>query len=276
MADIQISGLTADTSAVNGDMFIINKSDTTTRKIDFANLAKSVGGTFAPIFFNYTGNGAFTTEGWDPNERQLFSVESDSIQMPAGSNAAIIYCEHGFKALARPGITKGPGQSYTRIGKGFDVSGSGVNVISGGGTNSVAMGVRVGFPHEATADQDAEKVAAQGMAHRNIKLAAITYTDGATIKITSTGTHICSKQVQFSMSTGRVALFPFNTENSPLSLISSFLVEDELEGIMDPVTPEENEETLNNILRGKMRFLLDQGDNAVQYDPNLSDRDWET
>lgn len=276
MADVQISGLTADPSATDGDMFIINKSDSTTRKIDFKNLAKSVGGSNAPIFYNFSGNGSFTTEGWDETEKSLFSVASDPIQMPSGTNAAIIYCEHGFTCLARSGIESGPGQSYTRIGKGFDVAGAGVNVLNGGGTNSVAMGIRIGFPHEKPAEQGGAKAEAQGISHRNIKLAAVTYTEGASLTITSTGTHICSKQVDFKMSVGRVLLIPFNSDNSPLSLVSSFLADDELDGIMPPVTPEENESALNNLLRGRMRFLLDQGDNAVQYDPNLSNADKNT
>lgn len=276
MADVQISALEQATTAGTNDYFIINKGDATTQKIDFDTLASAVGGAFAPIFYNFSGNGSFSTVSWDETDKNLYSVSSGAIQMPAGANAAIIYCEHGYKAVARSGITA-PGQTYVRIGKGFDFSGPGMTVVNGGGSNSVAMGFTVAFPHEQPANQGTDRAQAQGLAMRNTKTAMMTFNEGASITVTSTAIHYCSKQVDFTMSTGRMILLPYNTANSSFSALAEvFSGDDELEGNMPPVTPEESEIQRNSILRGKMRFLLDQGDNAVQYDPNLNDTDKQT
>jgi hypothetical protein len=294
MADVKISGLNPTTSATDSDFFIINKGDSTTQKIRFDNLASAIEGTidlpefpeipdtsFAPILYNFPSefNAKFDTAAWNSVTGGLFDVDSPGIKMPDGSNAAVLYCEYGFKGEARVGITKGPGQSYTRIGRDFTFTGPGVSVVGGSSSpNDVAMGMALGFPHEATAYQTSTQREAQGIQNRNGKVCILYYNDGATININSYCKHIASKQILFSTSVGRVLMIPFNRNSAAFSAFAqSFAINDNsFEDEMPDVTPEENEYQLNDILRSEMRFLLDQGDNAVRYDPTITDAERST
>ena len=280
MPDKPISDLPVAISASAGDFFIINEDNTTTKRIDYDNLQKALGGAgggFAPIHVKIDGDwnspeitrtigtvGGAINDGSDIYANVLSGVAPVNVTMPAGADRAVIVYETVVRLLSRVGNPSDSNSHCTyQVAIQIDNATTTNQVV----TNRIKITAGQHMPHPATTGSG-DYIGKFQEVSRLSKSAILNFTDGATVTFTPECRLIKAKQGYFQVEAGRVYMFPYNSANIRFSTYADSLVSTTSDDDIDPpaITDQERESLDSKELKERMLFLLQAIDVTLQYD----------
>ena len=291
MADQKISDLTEVTTAVQGDQLIINKNDSSTRKIDVINFILSlVGGgedpndglpdlAIAPSFFTF----GVSYLGAAADFNSINSVDSvfepqptRTITMPPGANAAMVVNSYGSSITASPLVAAG---QETNAMAQFQYQVSLTNATWRFAPDPALVTMGMGSAHHMPALYNYGIADAYASKSDNSRPNVIDFTEGATITFTLKAGIRRGKKCVPGIGGGRMIVFPYNTSNEiqqqAVNSVLDAFSDDNMVAYTDagvdpdifaPLTDEEIERNNSQDLKHSINYVINSITQTLDYD----------